>query len=73
MNDSVFLDDEVVSSSGEPTLAAGTEQQVVTLSTLSSQLEHIDFLLSAVLCVSLVRLVFLFVNRARSFGKHTGV
>lgn len=73
MNDSVVLDDEVVSSSGEPTLAAGTEQQVVTLSSLSSQLEHIDFLLTAVLTVSLVRLVFLFVNRARSFGKHTGV
>ena len=73
MNDSVVLDDEVVSSSGEPTLAAGTEQQVVTLSSLSSQLEHIDFLVTAILCVSLVRLVFLFANRARSFGKHTGV
>lgn len=73
MSNSVVFADDVVSSSGEPTLAAGTEQQVVSLSSVSSQLEHIDFLLTALLCVSLVRLVFLFVNRARSFGKHTGV
>ena len=73
MSESVVFGDEVVSSSGETTLSAGTEQQVVSLSSISSQLQHIDFLLTAVLCVSLVRLVFLFANRARSFGKHTGV